>query len=169
MAQHRRSFLKILSGAMMTALGAVLAVPAAIFYTAPARRKRQEDEALDVTALDRLQEGVPLRVPLVARRRLDAWTAFTDVTLGAAWLLRKGGEVRALSTVCPHAGCSVDWDAPKQCFACPCHGSVFSPDGERSAGPAPRGMDPLPSTVKDGRVLVTYKRFRQGVPDREPT
>ena len=164
----RRSVLKILGGALMTALGAVLAIPSALFYTGPARMKREADGSIDVGALEQLPEGRPVRVPVVAKRRLDAWTAFTDVTLGAAWLLREGAAVRALSTVCPHAGCSVDWDAKKSCFECPCHGSVFSAAGDKLDGPAPRGMDPLEVDVKEGRVLVAYKRFRQGVGDREP-
>jgi len=165
----RRGFLQILGGGLMTILGAALAIPAAIFYTAPARRPRETEEPIDVGALERLPEGVPQRVPVIARRRLDAWTAFTDVTMGAAWLIRNGTNVRAFSTVCPHAGCSVDWDAPKKCFACPCHGSAFSVEGERVEGPAARGMDPLEVEVKEGRVRLTYRRFRQGVPDREPT
>jgi Rieske Fe-S protein len=164
---ERRSFLKIVGGALMSALGAALAVPAAIFYTGPARQQREADAPADAGPLMRLPENTPVRVALLAKRRLDAWTAFTDVTLGAAWLVRRGNEVKAFSSVCPHAGCSVDWDAQKSCFACPCHGSEFAPDGARRDGPSPRGMDPLAVEVKDGRVFVAYKRFRQGVPDRE--
>ena len=163
---QRRSMLKMLGSAIATAIGLALAVPAAVFLTFPARAKRDDEGFIDVGAVDRLREGVPQRVPVIVKRRLDAWTAFTDVTLGAAWLVRSGNEVRAFSTVCPHAGCSVDWQKDK--FACPCHGSVFSPDGARTAGPSPRGMDPLDVEVKDGRVRVAYRRFRQGVGDREP-
>jgi menaquinol-cytochrome c reductase iron-sulfur subunit len=165
----RRRVLKVIGGALMAALGAALAVPAALFYTSPARKKRETEAAVDVGAVERLPEGAPVRVPVTVKRRLDAWTAFTDVTLGAAWLIRKGAEIKAFSTVCPHAGCSIDWDAPKKCFACPCHGSVFDADGQRTEGPSPRGMDTLDVEVKEGRVLVAYKRFRQGVGDKEPT
>jgi len=164
----RRGFMRIIGAALMSLMGSALAVPAAIFYTAPARRKREAEGSVDVGALERLPEGVPARVPVVVKRRLDAWTAFTDVTLGAAWLVRKGAEIKAFSTVCPHAGCSIDWDGPKSCFACPCHGSVFSPDGERTEGPSPRGMDALDVEVKEGRVLLAYRRFRQGVREKEP-
>src|SRR5947199_7660608 len=119
----RRGFIRIASslaaGALMSVMGAALAIPGAIFYTGPTRRKREAESAVDVGALERLPEGFPVRMPVVVKRRLDAWTAFTDVTLGAAWLIRKGAEIKALSTVCPHAGCSIDWDAPKNCFACP--------------------------------------------------
>jgi Rieske Fe-S protein len=162
----RRGFLKIIGGALLSALGAALAVPAAIFYTAPARQRRKAEAAVDVGALDRLAEGVPVRVPVIVPRRLDAWTAFTDVVLGAAWLVRKGAEIKAFSTACPHAGCSVDWDGKH--FACPCHGSTFSTDGVRTDGPSPRDLDTLDVEVKEGRVLVAYKRFRQGVRDKEP-
>jgi hypothetical protein len=30
-------------------------------------------------------------------------------------------------------------------------------------------MDPLKTDVQKGRVTVDYRRFRPGVPDREPT
>src|SRR4051812_26787563 len=164
----RRGVIRIIGGALMSVMGAALAIPGAIFYTGPARRKREADSAVDVGAMERLPEGVPVRVPVVVKRRLDAWTAFSDVTLGAAWLVRKGAEIKAFSTVCPHAGCSIDYDAPKNCFACPCHGSVFAPDGARTDGPSPRSMDTLDVQVKEGRVLVAYKRFRQGVGAKEP-
>jgi Rieske Fe-S protein len=94
--------------------------------------------------------------------------AFTDVTLGAVWLIRRGAEVQAFSTVCPHAGCAVDWDAHKREFACPCHASAFGPDGARVAGPAPRGMDQLDCSVSEDRVRVAWRRYRQGVPGKEP-
>jgi menaquinol-cytochrome c reductase iron-sulfur subunit len=164
----RRGFFRMLGGALLSLMGAALALPAFVFYTAPARRRQNAEGAVDLGALERFPEGTPLRVPVVVKRRLDAWTAFTEVTLGAAWLIRKGAEIKAFSTVCPHAGCSVDWDALKNCFACPCHGSVFSPEGIRTEGPSPRGMDALDLEVKEGRVLVTYRRFRQGVGGKEP-
>lgn len=165
---ERRGFFRMVGGALMSLMGAALAIPAAVFYTAPARRRQNQEGAVDVGSLERVPEGPPVRVPVIVKRRLDAWTAFTDVTLGAAWMIRKGAEIKAFSTVCPHAGCSIDWDAPKDCFACPCHGSVFSPDGIRTEGPSPRGMDSLDVEVKEGRVLVSYRRYRQGVSEKEP-
>jgi Rieske Fe-S protein len=82
-------------------------------------------------------------------------------------LVRDGERVRALSTVCPHAGCSVDWDEARARFACPCHDSAFALDGATVAGPAPRGLDALDCTVEAGRVRVVYRRFRPGVKSRE--
>jgi Rieske Fe-S protein len=166
---ERRGMLKILGGLIVTGLGLVVGIPAGLFLSFPSRRRRGVEETVEVAELARLPEGRPVRVPVIARRRLDAWTAFTDVTLGAAWLVRQGERVRALSTVCPHTGCSVDWDADGGVFACPCHDSRFSPDGARRSGPAPRDMDALDAEVHDGRVRLVYRRFRPGVPGREPT
>lgn len=157
----------MLAGVLATGLGLVVGIPAALVASWPTRAPRRSDGAVDVGELARLPDGVPVRVPIRVVRQIDAWTAFTDVTLGAAWLVRQGDAVRALSTVCPHAGCSVDWERDKSCFACPCHGSAFAKDGARTDGPSPRGMDPLEVEIKSGRVLVTYRRFRQGVGDRE--
>ena len=121
------------------------------------RRRELEMEEAGETVKEAARRAIPV-LGLIA----------AAVALGAAWLIRKGAEIKAFSTVCPHAGCSIDWDAQKSCFACPCHGSVFSPDGERTDGPSPRGMDTLDVDVKQGRILVAYQRFRQGVRGKEP-
>ena len=167
----RRSIVKWIGGLVATALGVAIAVPAGAFLSFPTRKRTVggADEPGDVGELERLPEGQPTRVPVRVRDLRDAWTRFTGVTLGAVWLQRDGAEVRALSTVCPHAGCAVDWEPADERFACPCHDSVFDPSGARVSGPAPRGMDPLDCAVKDGRVLVTWRRYRQGVAGKEET
>jgi hypothetical protein len=46
---------------------------------------------------------------------------------------------------------------------------VFSPDGQAISGPTPRAMDSLATDVKGGRVLLRWRRFRQGVSGKEET
>lgn len=166
----RRAVLKWLSGAIACGLGVAIGVPAAIYATFPTRRRTVSggDEPVDVGAADRVKAEAPVRVPVIAARRRDAWSAFSDVALGAAWLVREGGRVRAFSAVCPHAGCAVDWEAEAGRFACPCHASAFGRDGAKLSGPSPRGLDELDCEVRDGRVRVRWGRFRTGVPGKEP-
>ena len=55
------------------------------------------------------------------------------------------GEFRAFSAVCPHAGCTVQFDGTNDVFACPCHGSVFNATtGAVLQGPATTGLSPIP-------------------------
>jgi len=53
--------------------------------------------------------------------------------------------VYAISTVCTHLGCIVRPEADG--FHCPCHGSLFAPDGTVVRGPAPKALPWL--KVKD--------------------
>ena len=70
------------------------------------------------------------------------------------------------SSICPHLGCRFAWDTSAKRFICPCHGSQFETDGEKVAGPAPRGLDPLPFREKDGKAEVTWIQYKSGQSDR---
>jgi menaquinol-cytochrome c reductase iron-sulfur subunit len=70
------------------------------------------------------------------------------------------------SPICPHLGCRPVWNDGASRFQCPCHGSQFGIDGEHVAGPAPRGLDPLPLQEKDGKADVMWIRYKSSVPDR---
>jgi cytochrome b6-f complex iron-sulfur subunit/menaquinol-cytochrome c reductase iron-sulfur subunit len=100
---------------------------------------------------------------------VDAYTHYAKENVGAVWLTREGDQVRALSVTCPHLGCGVE-KSPTG-FGCPCHTSAFDPMGKRVAGPTPRDMDALETRVvgdgTDRVVEVKFKKFRQGVPERE--
>ncbi len=70
------------------------------------------------------------------------------------------------SSICPHLGCRYNWDSSQKRFICPCHGSQFGPEGAKLAGPAPRGLDPLPFREKSGQAQVTWIQYKSGTPDR---
>ena len=70
------------------------------------------------------------------------------------------------SPICPHLGCHYNYDATANKFACPCHGSQFDYDGTHIAGPAARGLDPLPLRNQSGKAQVEWIRYKPTVPDR---
>ena len=80
---------------------------------------------------------------------------FFEYAGSAAVLVKtKTGEVVALSAVCTHLGCIVQWVKEKQDFLCPCHAGEFAPDGTVVSGPPPKPLAKIPVTVAEGKITV---------------
>jgi menaquinol-cytochrome c reductase iron-sulfur subunit len=77
------------------------------------------------------------------------------------------GQLRVLTSICPHLGCTVPWNKEKKQFICPCHGAIYAADGSRISGPSLRGMDSLEASVQNGQLIVQFQYFRQLVSDKE--
>jgi menaquinol-cytochrome c reductase iron-sulfur subunit len=69
------------------------------------------------------------------------------------------------SPLCPHLGCRYTYNEPQKKFLCPCHGSIYSELGVHEAGPALRGLDPLPLREYQGKVQVTWIEYAPNVPN----
>jgi menaquinol-cytochrome c reductase iron-sulfur subunit len=160
----RRSLLKVVLASGAAALCASALAPP-IAYVVAKRGGQSGEKWVRTVRLDQLHEGRPRKVVIVSDVR-DAWKLDKDAELGAVWLIRSGDEVRALSVVCPHLGCSIGASEGGKGFSCPCHDSSFGIDGKRQDGPSPRDMDTLRSRVTDGFVEIDFRRFRQGTPER---
>jgi quinol---cytochrome c reductase iron-sulfur subunit, bacillus type len=166
---ERRGVLKAIVAAGSAIFVGGAAAPALAVALAPALSKSQGNEKwVRVARLSDLKDGEPRRAPVFCEMT-DAFTRYAKENLGAVWLLRDRDEVRALSVTCPHLGCGVE--RGENGFGCPCHTSAFDAAGKRISGPAPRDMDRLDTRiVGDGAervVEVQFKKFRQGVPERE--
>jgi Rieske Fe-S protein len=63
----------------------------------------------------------------------------------------------ALSSVCPHLGCRVHWEAHNRRFFCPCHNGVFDPQGKPVSGPpfaAGQELPRYPLKVERGLLFI---------------
>jgi len=61
----------------------------------------------------------------------------------------RSGTFLAFDSVCPHAGCSVQYDPSAKVIVCPCHGSQFSAStGAVETGPAATGLTRI--TIAEG-------------------
>jgi Rieske Fe-S protein len=162
----RRSFLGALLGLGSVCVGALLSVPLIRFTLFPILRRTTE---LKPSPLGPLTDFASLTEPLsktIQVEQVDGWRkAVSEKTVYVT--KDSHGQLCALSSVCPHLGCTVPWVSAKDEFVCPCHGAVFAPDGSRVSGPALRGMDSLETSTKDGQLLVRFQYFRQLVSDKE--
>ena len=94
-----------------------------------------------------------IKIPLTEIATGDA--KFFEYNGSAAVLVKKqNGGVAALSAVCPHLGCIVQWEKERQDFLCPCHAGYFTPDGEVISGPPPRALARLPFSIANGIVTI---------------
>ncbi len=64
-------------------------------------------------------------------------------------------QVIALSAICTHAGCSMDYVAAQQLLDCACHGSQFSTDGKVLRGPANRSLRVYTATLANNVITVS--------------
>ncbi|HVY37429.1 MAG TPA: ubiquinol-cytochrome c reductase iron-sulfur subunit [Polyangia bacterium] len=167
----RRGFVARVTAALSGLAGAAALVPGLGLLIAPLRKAtvRAPGRPVRVATEHDVRPDKPVRVTAVGDSQ-DAWVRLDRVTLGSCWLVRarEGAPVRAFSTICPHLGCGIDYDAQARRFDCPCHGSTFDLDGRCLKGPAPRGLDELEVTIDAGEVRVLYQRFRTGTAGKEP-
>jgi glycine/D-amino acid oxidase-like deaminating enzyme/nitrite reductase/ring-hydroxylating ferredoxin subunit len=70
----------------------------------------------------------------------DAAILEVDGEQTAAYRDENGG-LHAVSAVCTHMGCTVEWNGGEKSWDCPCHGSRFSHDGSVLHGPATTPLD----------------------------
>ncbi|MBW3609999.1 MAG: FAD-dependent oxidoreductase [Actinobacteria bacterium] len=57
---------------------------------------------------------------------------------------RPDGSLVAVSAVCTHMGCTVQWNPAETTWDCPCHGSRFDCEGAVLNGPAVADLAPVP-------------------------
>ena len=60
------------------------------------------------------------------------------------------GGLHAVSAVCTHLGCIVEWDGGDRTWSCPCHGSRFDIDGKVIKGPARKDLEPKAAGADTG-------------------
>lgn len=75
------------------------------------------------------------------------------------FVIHEQNKIKAVSAICTHIGCTINWIEERRRWECPCHGSIFNEKGVVIAGPAPR---PLPwydvTLAPDGKLFVDQAR-----------
>lgn len=161
----RRRFLEAVVGVFTALIGLALAVPFLGTIVGSSYRSRKELFTKAVPL-----RGLPVGRPVdIAYDEIASDGFLRRMAVRHAWVVRRSDtEVIVYSPVCPHLGCRYDWDPGASLFKCPCHASVFRPDGTVVSGPSPRPLDTLPAEVRDGVLFIEWQQFEVGVPAKKP-
>lgn len=174
---RRGFFSRALAFAVGGLVGLLPTIPAVLYFIDPLTRKKRavgmSGDAIDsegfikVASQDALGE-LPKSFKVVTDLR-DFWNKFPDTEVGAVYLRKDGDTITCFNARCPHLGCTVKFDDGTKTYACPCHASAFSLDGERTNSIPPRNLDALECRVDaDGMVCVKYQKFRASTKDQVP-
>lgn len=132
----RRKFLALCLGGIAAAAAAAVAYPV-YRYLAPPTGKESAGKVV-----------IPEQEVPEGRAR------FFEFAGAAAVLVRRRGELIALSAVCTHLGCIVQWEKDKESFLCPCHAGRYTAEGAVMSGPPPKPLSRLPFAVAGGNITV---------------
>jgi cytochrome b6-f complex iron-sulfur subunit len=136
----RRHFLEWLSRAFLGLWGLGAAGVIAAYLKAPERRERIAERTVRVGMLDDLRIGE-------GRLVRHGITPFYVVRLDAS-------RVVALSAVCTHVRCILNFDRERRGLVCPCHDGRFDLAGNVVSGPPPKPLAVYQVSVRAGEVFV---------------
>ncbi|WP_027963366.1 ubiquinol-cytochrome c reductase iron-sulfur subunit [Halalkalibacillus halophilus] len=151
----RRTFLNYTLTGVGGFMGAAMVAPMVGMAVDPLLQADGEGDFVYVMDEDEITEE-PQRKTFTIDQE-DGW--YESQAERVAWIFRDGnGDILALSPICTHLGCIVDWgvqdDHPDQ-FYCPCHDGRYDKDGVNIPGTPP--TEPLhvyEQRVDDGRLYL---------------
>lgn len=79
-----------------------------------------------------------------------------DIASDTVMVIRTSATaVIALSAICTHSGCSMNFDASSSLVVCPCHGSEFDEQGNVVRGPARRPIKVYTASLANDVITVS--------------
>ena len=69
-------------------------------------------------------------------------------------VIRTAEGVFALSAICTHLGCLVNWHSSEKQIACPCHAANFDLRGNVAGGPAPVPLQSYKAEIINDQIKI---------------
>lgn len=159
----RRQFLNYTLTGVGGFMAAGMLMPMTRFALDPVLRKEQAGDMVPVGQVKDITEE-PKRLDFKVKQ-VDGWYKSDEPK--SAWVYKnKSGDIVALSPVCKHLGCTVNWNSDKahpNQFYCPCHAGRYTKDGTNIKGTPPLApLDVYESKVDDGTLYLGKAKPRGG-------
>jgi menaquinol-cytochrome c reductase iron-sulfur subunit len=128
----KRSFSKLIVAGVGCVISTVVGLPAILAALAPSLKRREGENWVPVgnVATYPLGEVVKAVVPVPR----NDWAA--ALRERGVFVLREAADtIVVFSRNCTDLSCPITWDPGSHWFFCPCHGGIFSKEGEPKSGP----------------------------------
>ncbi|RXT13930.1 ubiquinol-cytochrome c reductase iron-sulfur subunit [Ammoniphilus sp. CFH 90114] len=151
----RRTFLNYMLMGTGGFLAAGMITPMARFALDPAlKADAAGGDMVPVTTVDKLTNE-PQRFDFKVKVT-DGWYK-TEIPL-SAWVYTEGDNIIALSPICKHLGCTVQWNTEashENHFFCPCHFGFYQKNGKNVPNTPPLApLDKYAYEVKEGKLYL---------------
>ncbi len=150
----RRKLLTAIAAAGGVGIAGVVGVPAVMTALSPAIVDRQREVWRPIGALDEFPVG-EVRKAIVDVPRGD-WSRSLREKGVFVWHSETEGIV-VYSRDCTDLGCPITHDAGNNWFFCPCHGGIFSTDGQPQAGPPNIPLYRYANRIRDGILEIDLR------------
>jgi len=140
---QRRRFVEFMLG------GGFLASAASFLY--PVMRYLIPPKVVDLGA----DEVVAAKV---GELKPNGYKIFRFGSRPALLLMTADGEYRALSAVCTHLSCTVQYRPDLREIWCACHNGLYDLNGRNISGPPPRPLEAFTARVRSDEIIVVRKR-----------
>ncbi len=136
---QRRTFLEKAVTGVGVLLGLSVLYPITQFVVPPKQVKVSENEKI-VASIDELPPNSAIIKAFAGDR---------------VFILNFNGELKAMSAVCTHLGCLVQWKADESVVFCACHGARYTTTGEIISGPQPTPLKKYGVRVEDEQIVLS--------------
>ncbi|MGD0536730.1 MAG: Rieske (2Fe-2S) protein [Verrucomicrobiota bacterium] len=143
-AVPRRAFVGTALGAAGACYAGAIAYPVYRYLASPAERAEAAAAVTEVT----LKDAQKLPTGSVLMFKFGPKPAMLIHHADGSWV--------ALSAVCTHLGCTVQYQTERNVIHCACHGGEYDPvTGKNIAGPPPRPLTRYVAKVMESDVVVS--------------
>jgi menaquinol-cytochrome c reductase iron-sulfur subunit len=124
---HRRKAMKWIVGGIASSMGAILGAPALLAVFSPVIKRPLSSSHW--SSLGNLSE---FPIGEITSARISQ----KDYMSKGVYVWRKSpNDIVVYSRSCTDLGCPIKWEPGSEVFLCPCHGGMFSKQGDPMAGP----------------------------------
>jgi cytochrome b6-f complex iron-sulfur subunit len=149
----RRQLLNFLTGATVAATTGSALYVAGKFFIPPAEITGAGGAILAKDSLGNPIPATQILAEAPGSRALVAGLAGEPTYL----IVKEDNMLDSMGIVdnCTHLGCTFPWNPIDQQFQCPCHGSLYAPNGTVVRGPAPLPLKIVHVAVIDNSILIS--------------